>query len=108
MNLTARAQVVLVAGRLDILAKFHPGPLLRTLQAQHNDELPKLHLLIYGEAPNAGMEELWRDGVQECAPELPVSWVPGCKAELAGPVRWASDLFVSLADNPRKPLGSLP
>ena len=108
LNMPVDAQVVLLAGRLDILTKFHPGPLLRTLGELHTSELPKLHLLIYGEAPNAGMEQLWREGLRECAPELPISWIPGSKAELAGPVRWASDLFVSLADNPQETFGITP
>lgn len=108
LNLPANAQVVLLAGRLDILTKFHPGPLLRTLQSLHADELPQLHLLIYWEAPNAGMEQLWREGVKECAPDLPICWVQGRKTELAGPVRWASNLFVSLADNPQETFGITP
>ena len=108
LNLPADAQVVLLAGRLDILTKFHPGPLLRTLGEIHTSELPKLHLLIYGEAPNAGMGVLWREGAKDCAPELPISWIPGRQTELAGPVRWASDLFVSLADNPQETFGITP
>ena len=102
------AVLVLVAGRLDVLTKFHPGPLLRTLASLQKQELPKLQLLIYGEAPNADMAELWRKGVKEAAPSLPVTWVSGRKIELAGPVRWAADLFVSLADNPQETFGITP
>ena len=102
------AQVVLVAGRLDVLTKFHPGPLLRTLAELQQGECPQLRLLIYGEAPNAAMDQLWRAGVQEAAPQLPVHWVAGRDLEQAAPVRWAADLFVSLADNPQETFGITP
>ena len=108
LNLPADAQVVLLAGRLDILTKFHPGPLLRTLGELHDHELPKLHVVIYGEAPNTGMEQLWKQGLKDCAPKLPVHWVPGREENMAGPVRWASDLFVSLPDNPQETFGITP
>ena len=102
------AQVVLVAGRLDVLTKFHPGPLLRTLAELQQSACPRLRLLIYGEAPNAAMEQLWRAGVQQLAPQLPVHWVAGRDLEQAAPVRWAADLFVSLADNPQETFGITP
>lgn len=102
------ALVVLVAGRLDVLTKFQPGPLLRALADLQSAQLPQLQLLIYGEAPNAPMEQLWRAGVADAAPQLPVHWVPGRQLELAGPVRWAADLFVSLADNPQETFGITP
>jgi starch synthase len=108
LGLASDAVVVLLAGRLDVLTKFHPGPLLRVLADLQQHELPKLQLLIYGEAPNEGMAELWRNGLQQAAPTLPVHWVAGRQLELAGPVRWAADLFVSLADNPQETFGITP
>ena len=108
LGLAADAVVVLLAGRLDVLTKFHPGPLLRELAALQQTEQPTLRLLIYGEAPNAAMEQLWRAGLAAAAPDLPVTWVPGRNLELAGPVRWAADLFVSLADNPQETFGITP
>ena len=102
------ALVVLLAGRLDVLTKFQPGPLLRALADLQSQELPQLRLLIYGEAPNPSMEQLWRAGLADAAPELPVHWVPGKQLELAAPVRWAADLFVSLADNPQETFGITP
>jgi glycosyltransferase involved in cell wall biosynthesis len=108
LGIPAEAQVVLLAGRLDLLTKFQPGPLLRTLAELQQQELPQLRLLIYGEAPNAGMAKLWQEGVSAAAPQLPVHWVPGRDASLAAPVRWAADLFVSLADNPQETFGITP
>jgi starch synthase len=108
LNIPANAVVVLLAGRLDVLTKFQPGPLLRALADLQSRELPQLRLLIYGEAPNAGMAELWHAGLAHTAPALPVHWVPGRELELAGPVRWAADLFVSLADNPQETFGITP
>ena len=107
-NIPAEAQVVLVAGRLDILTKFHPGPLLETLAQLQQSELPDLHLLIYGEAPNAGMEVIWKEAIREVAPDLPTTWIAGRQQQLAAPVRWASDLFISLADNPQETFGITP
>jgi hypothetical protein len=102
------ALVVLLAGRMDVLTKFHPGPLLRVLADLQEKELTELHLLIYGEAPNQAMGELWRNGLAGTAPKLPVSWIAGHKEELAGAVRWAADVFVSLADNPQETFGITP
>jgi starch synthase len=108
LGIPSDALVVLLAGRLDVLTKFQPGPLLRTLADLQRQELPNLRLLIYGEAPNPAMEELWRAGVADAAPQLPVHWVPGKQLDRAGPVRWAADLFVSLADNPQETFGITP
>jgi glycosyltransferase involved in cell wall biosynthesis len=102
------AQVVLVVGRLDVFTKFHPGPLLRTLANLQQDDCPRLRLLIYGEAPNPAMEQLWRAGLSQAAPHLPIHWVAGRDLSLAAPVRWAADLFVSLADNPQETFGITP
>ena len=108
LGLDSEAVVVLLAGRLDVLTKFHPQPLLQVLQELRGSSLPRLELLIYGETPNPAMEQLWRAGVTETAPELPVHWVAGKQLEMAGPVRWAADLFVSLADNPQETFGITP
>jgi len=108
LNIPSDAVVVLLAGRLDVLTKFQPGPLFRALADLQRHELAKLRLLIYGEAPNAGMADLWRAGLADAAPQLPVHWVQGRDLALAGPVRWAADLFVSLADNPQETFGITP
>jgi glycosyltransferase involved in cell wall biosynthesis len=108
LGIAADAQVVLLAGRLDVLTKFHPGPLLRVLAELQREECPHLLLLIYGEAPNPAMEQLWRAGVEAAGQRLPVHWVPGRELDLAAPVRWAADLFVSLADNPQETFGITP
>jgi starch synthase len=108
LGIPSDAQVVLLAGRLDVLTKFHPGPLLRVLADLQQHELPRLRLVIYGEAPNPGMDQLWRSGIAEAAPHLRVHWVAGRQLELAGPVRWAADLFVSLVDNPQETFGITP
>ena len=69
---------------------------------------PNLQLLIYGEAPNSEMAQLLKEGAKSIAPTLTVHWVPGSKIEMAGAVRWASDVFVSLADNPQETFGITP
>lgn len=108
LNLPSDANLVLVAGRLDFLTKFQPSPLLRVLEELRRSEQPKLELVIYGEAINDAQLEKWKNGAAQLAPSVPIHWIPGKKRELAGPVRWACDLFVSLADNPQETFGITP
>ena len=108
LNLPADADLVLIAGRLDFLTKFQPAPLLRVLEELRRSEQPKLELVIYGEAKNDTQMEKWKTGAAQLAPSVPIHWIPGRKPELAGPVRWACDLFISLADNPQETFGITP
>ncbi len=108
LKISPEAKVVLIAGRLDCLTKTQPAPLLRSLAALHDTELPDLELLVYGEAPNPGMAQRWRDGAQQLAANLPIHWIPGKELGLATAVRWAADVFVSLADNPQETFGITP
>ena len=108
LNLPAEADLVLVAGRLDFLTKFQPAPLLRVLEELRQSEQPNLELVIYGEAFDDAQLEQWKKGAAQLAPSVPIHWIPGRKTELAGPVRWACDIFVSLADNPQETFGITP
>ena len=54
------------------------------------------------------MQQLWETAAQQLAPTLPVHWIPGREDHLAGPVRWAADVFVSLSDNPQETFGITP
>ena len=99
---------MLVAGRLDFLTKFQPAPLLRVLEELRRSDQPKLELVIYGEALNDAKLEQWKKGAAQLAPSVPIHWIPGRKPELAGPVRWACDVFLSLADNPQETFGITP
>ena len=100
--------MVLLAGRLDLLTKFQPAPLIQSLGELQQKQHPDLELLVYGEAPNAQMLQLWKEATQQLAPALTIHWVPGRTMELAGPVRWAADVFVSLSDNPQETFGITP
>ena len=108
LGLRPQAQVVLLAGRLDPLTKFQPAPLLQSLAELQQTQHPDLELLVYGEAPSAEMLQLWKEACQSLAPSLTIHWVPGRALELAGPVRWAADVFVSLSDNPQETFGITP
>ena len=108
LGIRAQAQVVLLAGRLDVLTKFNPAPLFQCLAELQQTQHPDLELLVYGEAPGADMLQLWKETTRQLAPSLTVHWVPGRSMELAGPVRWASDVFVSLSDNPQETFGITP
>ena len=102
------AEIVLMAGRLDLLTKTQPAPMLRALAELEQNEHPNLELLIYGEAPNPEMQELWRQGSKKLAPNLKIHWIPGRETHLATIVRWAADVFVSLSDNPQETFGITP
>lgn len=111
LGISPHAAVVLIAGRLDFLTKFQPEPLLRILaeiQAQNHPNFELLELVVYGEAPNPAMAEAWSRGAKDMDPNLKIHWVAGKQSELAAPVRWAADVFVSLADNPRETFGITP
>ena len=108
LGLHDKAQIVLIAGRLDLLTKTQPAPLFRSLGELQQSTHPNLQLLVYGEAPNADMQQLWETAAQQLAPTLPVHWIPGREDHLAGPVRWAADVFVSLSDNPQETFGITP
>ena len=50
----------------------------------------------------------WHEGAQQIAPKLKIHWIEGKKIELAATVRWASDIFLSLADNFQETFGITP
>lgn len=108
LGIDDQADVVLIAGRLDFLTKFHPEPLLKVLANLKAKTHPNLELVVYGEAPNETMRELWQQGAHEIPPKLKIHWIAGRRIELAGTVRWAADIFVSLADNPQETFGITP
>lgn len=108
LNLPKEAELVLIAGRLDFMTKFQPDPFLRVLEDLRQTDQPRLELVVYGEALNDEQMEQWKKAAAQLAPSLPIHWIPGRKAELAAPVRWASDVFVSLADNPQETFGITP
>ena len=108
LGIRAEAEVVLLAGRLDLLTKFNPAPLVQCLAELQQTQHPDLELLVYGEAPSAEMLQLWKKTIRQMAPSLTTHWVPGRSIDLAGPVRWAADVFVSLSDNPQETFGITP
>ena len=108
LNISLDAEIVLMAGRLDLLTKTQPAPMLRALAELEQSEHPKLELLIYGEAPTPEMKALWFSGAKKIAPNLKIHWIPGRDAHLARVVRWAADVFVSLSDNPQETFGITP
>ena len=108
LNLPDDAQLVLIAGRLDFLTKFQPGPLLRALEDLKVNGQQNLELVIYGEAVGDSQLEEWKRGAKQLAPTVPIHWFPGKNRSISAPLRWASDIFVSLADNPQETFGITP
>lgn len=107
-GLSNNAKIVLIAGRLDYFTKFQPDPLLRVLQKLRSTSQPDLELIIYGEALDDKQLADWKKGALQLAPSLPIHWFPGKNCNVSAPLRWASDVFVSLADNPQETFGITP
>jgi len=108
LGLPMQARLVLIAGRLDFFTKFQPDPLLRVLECLRNSSQPTLELVIYGEAHNDQQLSKWKEGAKQLAPSVPIHWFPGKNRDTSAPLRWASDVFVSLADNPQETFGITP
>ena len=108
LNLPIDSSLVLVAGRLDFFTKFQPDPLLRVLECLRKTSQPNLELVIYGEAHNDIQLEQWKTGAKQLAPSVPIHWFPGKNRDISAALRWASDIFVSLADNPQETFGITP
>lgn len=108
LGLPQDSQLVLIAGRLDFFTKFQPDPLLRVLELLKNSSQKALELVIYGEALDEEQLEKWKRGTAQLAPSVPIHWFPGKNLDVSAPVRWASDVFVSLADNPQETFGITP
>ena len=108
LGLPSQARLVLIAGRLDFFTKFQPDPLLRVLEFLRNSSQPTLELVIYGEAHNDQQLIQWKKGAKQLAPSVPIHWFPGKNPDTSAPLRWASDVFVSLADNPQETFGITP
>ncbi len=108
LGLPQQSRLVLIAGRLDYFTKFQPDPLLRVLERLKNSSQKNLELLIYGEALNDIQLDNWKRGAAQLAPSVPIHWFPGKNREISASLRWASDVFVSLADNPQETFGITP
>ena len=108
LGLPNQSRLILIAGRLDFLTKFQPDPLLRVLESLRKSSQPNLELVIYGEAHNSNQLVQWKEGAKQLAPSVPIHWFQGKNREISAPLRWASDIFVSLADNPQETFGITP
>lgn len=108
LGLPQDSRLVLIAGRLDFFTKFQPDPLLRVLECLRNSSQPTLELVIYGEAHDDKQLTQWKQGAKLLAPSVPIHWFPGKDRDISAPLRWASDVFVSLADNPQETFGITP
>jgi len=102
------AKVILITGRIDMQTKFQPAPMLRALNDIATTSKHTLELIVYGEAPSPAMLNAWKQGANQLAQNLKIHWIPGQNFSLSADVRWASDIFVSLADNPQETFGITP
>ncbi|HEY0836690.1 MAG TPA: glycosyltransferase family 4 protein [Azospirillum sp.] len=100
----------LFLGRLVFHAKAHPVPMFMAFeraQARLGDGR-KLHLMLVGQFPNAGIEREFRDAVPRFCPSVAVHILDGADADLARASWFAADLFCSLSDNIQESFGLTP
>lgn len=100
--------VGLFVGRLVFHAKAHPFPLLRAMQGAAERTGKRLTLLFSGWAPNAGVENAYRSGAAEFAPDVRTIFVDG-RNPAARAQAWAgADMFLSPSDNIQETFGLTP
>jgi glycosyltransferase involved in cell wall biosynthesis len=100
--------VALFVGRLVFHAKAHPFPMFRALQLAAERTGKRIALVLSGWAPNAAVEQAFRSGAAQFAPDVRLILVEGRDAD-ARPRTWAAaDLFVSLSDNIQETFGLTP
>ncbi|MGQ9368772.1 glycosyltransferase family 4 protein [Azospirillum sp. ST 5-10] len=100
----------LFLGRLSFHAKAHPVPMFMAFErAQARlGRARRLHLMLVGQFPNAGMERETRDAIARFCPTVTVHVLDGADPALARASWFAADLFVSLSDNIQESFGLTP
>jgi starch synthase len=98
--------VVLHFGRLDFRSKSHPTPLFRALDlASRLYRRSRLHLLVVGQFSDPVNANEFEAARRLFCPSVPVHWIDGAAADVAGDAWFAADIFVSLPDNVQESFG---
>lgn len=109
-GIAAEDVAVLYFGRIDPFTKSHPIPMFQALSlAQRKLEGGRqLHLLLVGQTPDAQMRDVVSAAADTFVSGVKVHWIDGSDAELSQGSRCASDIFMSLSDNPQESFGLTP
>lgn len=100
--------VGLFTGRLVFHAKAHPHAMYRALQLAAERTGKRLVLILSGWFPNAAIEEAFRSGARQFAPDVRLIAIDGREPTLRNHSWAAADLFVSLSDNIQETFGLTP
>lgn len=100
--------VGLFVGRLVFHAKAHPWPTLRACQLAAERTGKKITLIFSGWAPSAEIEQAFKSGAAQFAPDVKTLFVEGRDPVLRAHAWAASDMFLSPSDNIQETFGLTP
>ena len=100
--------VALFVGRLVYHAKAHPYAMYRGLQLAAERTGKRVALVLCGWTPNERVEQVFRSGAAQFAPDVRLIFVEGRDPPRRDHAWAAADLFVTLADNIQETFGLTP
>lgn len=100
--------VALFVGRLVYHAKAHPYAMYRGLQLAAERTGKRMVLVMSGWFPNASIEEVFRSGARQFAPDVRLVIVDGRKPANRDHVWAGADMFISLSDSIQETFGLTP
>jgi alpha-maltose-1-phosphate synthase len=108
LNIAPDDVAVLFAGRLAFHAKAHPMPTFLGLEGAAKRSIRKVHLILFGQFPNAAIAAAFRREAQLFAPSVSLIVVDGA-VPTNRDVAWsAADIFTSFSDNIQETFGLTP
>ena len=108
LGITDDCIAALFIGRLSYHAKAHPTPMFIALQKAAERTGKSVHLILAGWFANASIETAFRAAASALAPDVRLVVVDGRQPRVRRDVWYASDLFISLADNIQETFGLTP
>lgn len=108
LSLEADEVAALFVGRLVYHAKAHPFAMYRGLQMAAERTGKRVALILCGWTPNPDVEEVFRSGAAQFAPDVRLIFVEGRTPTLRDHAWAGADIFMSLADNIQETFGLTP
>lgn len=108
LDLAEDEVAALFTGRLVFHAKAHPYAMYRGLQLAAERTGKRMVLVLSGWFPNTAVEDVFRSGARQFAPDVRLVVVDGRDPTLRHHSWAAADLFISLSDNIQETFGLTP
>ena len=108
LDLAPDEVVALFVGRLVYHAKAHPHAMYRGLQLAAERTGKRVALILCGWTPNDQIEQIFRSGAAQFAPDVRLIFVEGRDPPRRTNAWAAADIFVTLADNIQETFGLTP